>query len=163
VSDTVYTALISGLVTVILVFLGFWITFKTSTFANKQVMRYQAASKKAEFRQQWIENLRQSVAGYLADASTLVHAQTGMISQENYRTLVEKTEYIELLLNHHEDDAKDLIDKLRLTLDKATTIKIDPKGDFYKARKEAAAAARKILKAEWEILKSELDAVEGKK
>lgn len=86
-----------------------------------------------------------------------------MISQEKYQQIVETTEYIELLLNHAEVEASQLISAMRNAMDEATKPRGENPGAFYKARKEVNSCARVILKTEWEKIKLELQEAQKQK
>ena len=166
------SSLIIGLIAV----LGFWITFRTSTAANREVIEatknvslegiaISAASKQAEFRQQWIENLRKAMAELLAQIVTLMEHDkfTDLVPTERYQLIVHKIEYIELLLNMNEEPSKALSAAIHRLLD--LTLRPRDKrvpSDIYAARKNVAALTRHILKAEWDKLRTELKTLKQK-
>jgi len=160
-ASSVASAIVIGVIAV----LGFWITYRTSISANRDVIAatktiqleaiaISAASKQAEFRQAWINSLRIAITRYLSMVPNLVDKQTNQISQEKYERVVYQIEYIELMLNMTEQPSQALTADLRELFDRATASK-NP-DEVYAARKKAAESTRKILKAEWDKLRTEL-------
>jgi hypothetical protein len=119
-ASSVASALVVGIIAV----LGFWITYRTSTSANREVIAatktiqleaiaISAASKQAEFRQAWINSLRIAIARYLSIVPNLVDTHTNLISQQKYERVVYQIEYIELMLNMTEQPSQELVEDLR--------------------------------------------------
>jgi hypothetical protein len=164
-NDSLKIAFFSASATSFVAVIGFWITFKTSTYANAKVMRLQSATKIAEFRKEWIENLRKAVASHNALATTLVHYPRSLgkedkpkgIPEDQFLNLTERVEYIEMMLTGTDDNSKKLVEALRAVGSEATKM-IDPNTEeFYRARKAANVTTAAIIRAEWTRLKSELE------
>ncbi len=164
----------SGIIAALVAWIGFWITFKTSTDANREIINatrdvkaeeiaISAAIKQAEFRQQWIENLRAAIARFATTAASLVRKEQAGIPTKKYEELIYQVEYIELMLNMNEEPNQTLVADMRELMDKAVRPydQIDFK-ELYKARKKVSESARKILKAEWDKLRTELKTVKQK-
>ncbi len=158
----------SGIIASLIAWLGFWITFRTSTAANREVINatkeikaeeksIAAASKQAEFRQQWIENLRRAVAHYLTTVVSIVDKIDDKLSAERYRESVLQAEYIELLLNMNEQNSKALVQNMRTLFEKAVKPPDDvDQEEVLASRGKVVEAAQKILKEEWDKLRTEL-------
>ena len=149
-------AFVTGLITAIVAILGFYLTYRTSTGAAERAARLQVAAKKADFRRDWIENLRLSVSECDAKISLLVHHNTKMISQQDYSDWVRLIEYVEMMLNHEEPEHLELVKSLNEMFDIATDASLSP-GALNIARKKASSAARVIFRKEWVRLNTELD------
>lgn len=161
------SAILGGLFTAIIAVIGFWITFKTSTAANNEVIsatketklleiEIAAAIKQADFRQAWINSLREAVAKYLNEVTNLVDRNAGCIENLRYERLNYQAEFIDLMLNRKEADSIALSEKLRECVDVVTQSSPPDYSKLYKCRREASQLAQKILKAEWDKLRTEL-------
>jgi hypothetical protein len=110
----------------------------------------------AEFRQAWIERLRSAVAEFIANSTHYYNSNDEKERSEYQKEIDRHIEYIELLLNHNEDESSNLIRLLRKVGDGAIGFPQGARADFLKNRTAAAASARKILKSEWEVIKREV-------
>lgn len=161
------SSILGGLFTAIIAVIGFWITFKTSTAANNEVIsatketklleiEIAAAIKQADFRQAWINSLRESVAKYLNEVTNLIDRDAGCAEKSRYERLNYQAEFIDLMLNLKEDDSIALSAKLRECVDVATRSSPLDYSKLYQCRREASRLAQVIMKAEWDKLRTEL-------
>ena len=144
-------AIIVGIIASIAAFLGAslssWATLKSSknvlNITSRQ-MRLQSASKIAEFRQAWINELRDSMAGFqsLGVTPNLDHA----MEREFYRFGTK----IELLMNRRDPNYRQLCDRMYAFLE-ATTIE-----EKFGCNAPYVRICQDILKNEWEVLKKDM-------
>jgi len=111
-------------------------------------------------RQEWIDKLRKHVAEIMSTSHQYFVAHQGdpseegkMIADEPFRKRLFLYREIELMLNHDEDDHKQLLrqlDKISFAIGELKTI-----NEFSKGVKEATRLAQKIFKDEWTRVKEE--------
>ncbi|MGL4440727.1 MAG: hypothetical protein ACRCUE_15800 [Bosea sp. (in: a-proteobacteria)] len=155
-SEAIQAALYASGATALLAILGYWITFKTSTHANLEAIKFAALSKKAEFRQHWINELRRSVSEFIKESHLLVHANMKMINQEDFARFSERQQYILMLLTSDETQFEELRNAIRTYVDVSTKGKAASGDQHFAARKALNDATRVVIKREWEVIKKEL-------
>ncbi len=184
-SDSVVIALIgagalilSGITSAVIAYLGFKITLKTSTEANKEIanvsrensnltLKHQSLLRLAEMRQQWIEDLRNSFASFSAkSARRFISLKTSM--PEGDADVQYEYCYIILKLNMAEENSlkiKKLMESVIITLNEllvssqsTSEVIIDKEvvSKFNASMTEFNMIATQIMKLEWERLKSEM-------
>ncbi len=130
------------------------VSYITYLIAKKQITN----AGVTQFRQQWIENLRNSISDYISKAEfLLLEIKTNQRNDQYlidiYQELLKLRYKIDLMLNPLEDDHKKIIDylvKIRNGIyDKNVTVfalqtEISQLNEFTK----------KVLKMEWNVVKS---------
>ncbi|GEM_PF-2701076 len=162
----------SGIVSAIIAYLGFRITLKTSTAANREIaeitksakfdeLKRQSKLKLADYRMDWIESLRRDSA-----ALYKVQFEISSLKAKRNRTSEEKEHLRELyfasaelkariLLRLKKDSDDESEKKLEQILRRA--VSSDPE-KAQESRKELRELTRSILKAEWNRVKAEIEA-----
>jgi hypothetical protein len=171
-ASSVASAIVIGIVAV----LGFWITFKTSIAANERIaavtkqnnflqLQFASNSKIAEMRQKWIDDLREHLAEFAAEASTeMMLLQFGQQPGKNRAQYLYN--YIVLKLNPAEEKYKKIISLLgqmsatnNSLKSQLQTISADEKKKaiqhFQKVFDELGVVASSVFKEEWIRVKSE--------
>jgi predicted RNA-binding protein Jag len=172
-ASSVASAVVIGIVAV----LGFWITFKTSIAANERIaavakqnnflqLQFSADSKIAEMRQKWIDDLREHLAEYAAEATTEM-----MLLQFGHQPSKGRGQYLYnylvLKLNPAEEKHKKIIELLgkmsatnNALKSKLQTISEEEKKKaiqyFQKLFDELGVVATSVFKEEWIRVKSEI-------
>lgn len=135
-------ALAAAIVTSTLALIGVLINIAVTLHAGRRT----GARAVAAFRQQWIDNLRKTLAEY---HSIKMSAELPL-SLEDDRAVSNLGTQIELMLNPHEDASQQLeviIDKIDECQTLDGRVALDP---------QFIAAARRVLKLEWDRVKKEL-------
>jgi hypothetical protein len=170
------SAIVSALIIGAIAVLGFWITFKTSIAANERIaaitkqnnflqLQFAADSRIAEMRQKWIDDLRQHLAEFMAEAATEL-AFLRFREQPPKGRLQYLYNYIFLKLNRTEEKHKKIVDLLNQITStnnhlKRELEKISPEDiknatqHFQKAFDELGLITSAVLKEEWIRVKSE--------
>jgi len=117
--------------------------------ANKQVI--------APMRQAWINNLRDLVADLLGKCAHYWAAGFDEREDSEYRHITELLYKLDLFLNPNEEDHVALIQNLRV-MHLALSEGRDPEHDnvFWDTHRTAVALVQRILKREWDRVKSEI-------
>jgi hypothetical protein len=171
-ASSAVNAVVIGIVAV----LGFWITFRTSIAANERIaavtkqnnflqLQFASNSKIAEMRQKWIDDLREHLAEFAAEASTeMMLLQFGQQPGKNRAQYLYN--YIVLKLNPTEEKHKKIISLLgqmsatnNSLKSQLQTISADEKKKaiqhFQKVFDELGVVASSVFKEEWIRVKSE--------
>jgi hypothetical protein len=171
-ASSAVNAVVIGIVAV----LGFWITFKTSIAANERIaavtkqnnflqLQFASNSKIAEMRQKWIDDLREHLAEFAAEASSeMMLLQFGQQPGKNRAQYLYN--YIVLKLNPTEEKHKKIISLLgqmsatnNSLKSQLQTISADEKKKaiqhFQKVFDELGVVASSVFKEEWIRVKSE--------
>ncbi|MEZ5675129.1 hypothetical protein SAMN06265173_11270 [Thalassovita litoralis] len=134
--------------------LAVWAAAITNSATDRREVygrKMQAALQKSQFRQRWIDDLRDALAVFIADISN---------ETTDYETSGRNLNQILLRLPMHEDEAKEVAKALQQLMNAMR----DPEQNESmkaKARTHAVYSAQKFLKREWGTLKKELDSAEG--
>src|SRR4051812_30347976 len=166
---------LSGLLTAIVAVLGFWLTFKTSTAANREIasitksskldeLKHLSRIKLADYRMEWIEALRQdSAALYKLQYEISSLKRRSERSEKDRSKLVrlyhrsgELKARILLRIKQHSDNPDEL--KLEKVLRRAVSSDGDQAQD---QRKEIRELTRAILKTEWNRVQTDLKNING--
>lgn len=151
IPDPILYALVVGLMSAGAVIFSGWRTSSAATAASKralegvqQQIEFQRAVKIADFRQAWINDLRESMARFQSFGITpeLDHA----LDREFYQLGTK----IELLMNRNDERYRTL-EKLLYDFLQAKTVL-----EKYSCNAEYIDLCQDILKTEWEVLKGDL-------
>jgi hypothetical protein len=150
---------ISSVTALVAVIVGPIVTFRIT---KKQIVASQAmadlqarASVLSKSRQEWINTLRNEIAGFISLTShalptIMVNTQNGgdtlSLTQE-IRLHVEK---VKLLINPNEDDHIAIVKHMEATVASLSTFNFQ----IEAANEELAAIAQRVLKREWERVKA---------
>jgi hypothetical protein len=169
------SAAISAVVIGIVAFLGFWITFKTSTAANREIARVTQAAKLdelrhltrlklADYRMQWIEALR-------SEASNLYRVQYEITQLRRLRSKRNEQQNERLLELYYESSA--LKSRMLMRIKKETDepnereierlLKKAVNSDAETAiqnRRELRERFRTLFKTEWMRVRSEVEVLQ---
>jgi hypothetical protein len=167
----------SGVISAVIAYLGFKITFKTSTSANERIaaitkensvlqVRFEAESKIAEMRQKWIDDLRDKLAEFGDETFKAASNPTAeAIMKSRLQYLIG---YIALKLNQKEAKHRELILKMQNIIEiindcvsqKKDTKEAKEKGESLRATLyKIQHISDDILKEEWSRVKSEIRSV----
>ncbi len=148
------TAIISTLTALGAIIIGSIVSLK---IAKRQI----SASTVTTSRQQWINNLRDTIADFLAKTSMVYCLAKKHYANDQSIPRIEQVSQlnnrIHLLINPNEDDhAKlaSLVDDISKSLKLAQTEGKDLIRDFGDKQDEVLILSQKILKREWERVKS---------
>jgi hypothetical protein len=169
------TSIASSFITAIIAVLGFWLTFKTSTAANKEIanvtkgskldeLKHLSRIKIADYRMEWIDALRNDSAKLYKiqyEISSLKRKKTSDRSDE------ERTRLLRLYHRSGEVKARILLrikqysnDPNELKLEKVLKRAVSEDGDeAQELRREIRELTRAILKTEWNRVQAELNNV----
>ncbi|ESU28726.1 hypothetical protein FLJC2902T_13190 [Flavobacterium limnosediminis JC2902] len=124
------------------------IGFITYIIAKKQIIN----TGVTQFRQQWINSLRDTISVFISRAEYTSIQENQEKIKEAFREIVEAEFKIELLLNPSEEDHNKLVEKMREIRD---LIYFVPDNDTLDIHiEELLAITKKVLKREWNVVKS---------
>jgi hypothetical protein len=151
--EQVFFALLVGLVSTLGAFLGSWFSSKATLKSSANALhgidrqiRLQSAAKLAEFRQAWINGLREAMAKYQA------HGAISNMNDENMRELFKFHAEISLMMNRND------INYLRLQSAMDCFLHAPDSAKRFLCRDEFLLVCQDILKTEWDVLKEQLEA-----
>ena len=132
-------------------FFGNWLSSRTALKASTNAllgvdrqMRLQGGAKVAEFRQAWINELREAMANYQS------YAVTPNLNQHETREYYKFGTQIELLMNRKDLNYARLEETMYDFLRARTT------EEKYRCNDPYVRVCQDILKTEWEVLKAQL-------
>lgn len=138
-----YIGYVSAAAALLAVAAAMWSTI-TAFRIHRQTISMQATLKISDFRQVWINDLRNAMAEFQS------YGVTPELSQERERKFYELGTRIELLMNPADEKYQALQTSLYRFLNANTP------ADKFSANPEFIAICQKILKTEWEILKRDI-------
>lgn len=151
-----------GVATILIAFITLFVALRSNSRANNQ--------KIAEFRQQWIDDLRDQVSYYfkishqiatsflVAGNEKVAHQDT----QDHYAELFELEYYVRLKLNPGEQDHQDLVKAMVAIRNLAEKMRKPDQRScetieaFKQARLKLVNITKRVLKSEWDRLKDEI-------
>ena len=167
------SGLASSFVIAIVAGLGFWLTFKTSTAANREIakitesskleeIRHLTAVKLADYRIDWMEALRRDCASLYKTQYEISMLKKSKVKERatNHREQLQKL-YLEsaelkarilMRLKQQSDDENEV--KLETLLRRSVSSDSDKAQD---QRREIRELTRSILHTEWKKIRSELE------
>lgn len=138
-----YTSYITSAAALLAVIAAAWSTV-AALIIHKRNVEIQVALREADFRQEWIDKLRDAMSEFQS------YGVTPELNQRLDRKFYELGTKIELLMNPKDVKYPELKRNLYRFLN-ATSI-----GEKYTINPEYIEVCQKILKTEWEVLKSDL-------
>jgi hypothetical protein len=114
--------------------------------------------KLADFRREWIEDLRQQVAAYISEITVLEGMKENRIAYSDVRKIRHQMTLIQLSLNPAEDSHKSLLEKMRELYDSSIR-PIDEAyhSNMHRKTQELVDASRSVFKTEWDKLRREMN------
>lgn len=107
-----------------------------------------------QFRQKWIDNLRDSISKYVAQAETIsmLELNDDISYFREFKELAQTQHKIELMLNREESDHSEIIGHISDIRDLIHENKID-QDKFNEMIKALIGVSQDVLKREWKVVK----------
>ena len=149
-------SIISLTIAAIAIFFGPLISIIITNKTLKLNSKIASKSLISPIRQQWIDNLRNTIIELLAKSHHYCVSGTEDREDEEYYRIIELEKKIILLINSKEEDNNKLLEKISEMLD--NLYKGGMKSDilFWEKHNEIIQISQSILKREWERVKNDI-------
>lgn len=156
------SALVAAVISALVAMIGQWVSRQNAKLAAeiarenaKLSASLEVAKTLSQSRQDWINILREDMAQYvgLAAARSRALSKGDTLSDDDFSRMVSLTARIRMRMNSDDEDFAELIDLMGECASKKNP------GEIGKAGNQFNSVCQRILKREWEVLKSELRAL----
>lgn len=149
-------SIISLIIAAIAIFFGPLISIIITNKTLKLNSKIASKSLISPIRQQWIDNLRNTIIELLAKSHHYCVAGTDDREDEEYYRIIELEKKITLLINSKEEDHIKLLKNISEMLDNLYKGGMKSEVLFWEKHNEIIQISQSILKREWERVKNDI-------